>query len=141
MIPADLAQSLAHTIYTTFSHNQVVLGYLGGFFLSAGLAIWRPNRFSILLLLGFGVLGFGYEYDKHLVGPLTRQTLQVIIENPAQHLRAQRYLNTFLGEVLPVLFYFCGWGLIYLGIILGVGRFPAGRNTQVEAAKKEEGIA
>jgi hypothetical protein len=124
MIPGDLIQNLIHAAYVTFDHNQIVVAYLAGFILATILSIWRPNRFSILLLVGFAILGFGFEYDKHLVGPLTRQTLQSIIDNPDAHVRTQKYVNLLLGEVFPVLFYLVGWGFIFAGMIIGVRSFP-----------------
>lgn len=120
MISGDVLQKLIHAAYTTFDHNQIIVAYIGGILLSGILAVWKPNRFSILLLLGFSVLAFGFEYDKHFVGALTRQTLQSIIDDPALHLRTQRYITTFLGEILPIFFYMVGWGLIYTGMFLGV---------------------
>jgi len=119
----DLTQGLIHTVYSTFSHNQLVIAYLTGFILSSVLALWKPNRFTILFLLGFGVLGFGFEYEKHFVEPLIRQTIGAMIKNPNAHLRTQRYIRTFLGEILPIVFYVLGWALLYLGIILGVENY------------------
>lgn len=125
----DLLENLVHALYTTFDHNQTVIAYVGAFIVSAGLAIYKPNRFSILMLLGFGLLGFGFEYDKHIIGPLTRQTLEAVVRNPDAHVRATKIINMFLGEVLPIIFYVCGWGLVFWGMVVGVKNYKADVNS------------
>lgn len=120
---AELIQNLIHTAYSTFDHNQSVLAYFVGVVICTVLAIWKPNRFSILMLIGFALLGFGFEYDKHFVGPLTRQTLAAIVQNPDTHYRASKAINIFLGEVLPIVFYLLGWGAIFSASLIGTKNF------------------
>ena len=120
----SLLQQFFHAAYSTFDHNQIVIAYFVGFLISACLAVWKPSRFTTLVLLGFAVLGFGFEYDKHFVGPLTRQTLAAIVADPGAHVRTEKIINTFLGEVLPIVFYLVGWGFIFSGLIIGTKHFP-----------------
>ncbi|PIP56582.1 hypothetical protein COX05_02320 [candidate division WWE3 bacterium CG22_combo_CG10-13_8_21_14_all_39_12] len=119
----DLLENVTHALYTTFDHNQTVIAYVAAIIVSAALAIYKPNRFSILMLLGFIMLGFGFEYDKHIIGPLTRQTLAAVVQDPEAHTRATKVINIFFGEVLPIVFYITGWGLVFWGMIVGVKNY------------------
>ncbi|PIZ45553.1 hypothetical protein CO180_01330 [candidate division WWE3 bacterium CG_4_9_14_3_um_filter_41_6] len=134
----DLIESLTHALYTTFNHNQTVIAYVAAIFVSAVLAIKRPNRFSILMLVGFLLLGFGFEYDKHIIGPLTRQTLEAVVINPDAHVRATKVINIFLGEILPIVFYVVGWGFVFWGMILGGKNYQTSSESNVRENSKQK---
>jgi len=112
----DLQQNIIHTIYALFVHNYIVFAYFFGFLVSVFIAIKKPSRFAVLLILGFAVLTFSFEYDKHIVEGLREQTVQSLItEEP--HYRTQRLINLVISEALPVAFYLFGWILIYWAIV------------------------
>lgn len=116
-LPPDLQQNLIHTLYALFIHNYIVFAYFFGFLLSVIISIIRPSRFSILLLLGFAILTFSFEYDKHIIEGFRQQTLQSLItEKP--HYRLERLIDLIISEILPIIFYLLGWGLIYLALFL-----------------------
>ncbi|MCL5411905.1 MAG: hypothetical protein M1150_04210 [Patescibacteria group bacterium] len=117
-LPPDLKQNLLQSIYLLFSHNHIVIAYSGGAVLAAILSFLKPNRFHLLLLLGFLILAFNFEYDKHIIEPLRNQTLTSIIGN-GNHVKAEYYLDLFISEVIPVILYVLGWGLIFLAMIIG----------------------
>lgn len=122
MITPDLQKNFIDTIYSLFVHNYIVFAYVFGLLISIVVCLVRPSRFSILMLLGFALLTFSFEYDKHIIAPFREQTLQSLI-TVKPHYKLQRIVNLFISEVLPIVFYISGWGLIYLGIILkGVKR-------------------
>lgn len=120
MFSPDLTQTIIHTFYNFFSHNYVVLVYLFGTFLSAILSLIKPNRFHLLLLLGFLLLAFTFEYDKHLIEPLRNQTLQSILGSSESqvHPKVNRLVDLAISELAPIVLYIFGWGLIFLAIIV-----------------------
>lgn len=123
----DLSANLIHTIYALFIHNYILFAYLLGLGISVLVALKRPNRSILLMILGFAILAFSFEYDKHIIEGLREQTLNSII-TVESHFTAQRWINTIIGEVLPIFFYISGWVMIYLGIIFG--------NRKVKSAKE-----
>jgi len=118
MLDTDLTINLVHTTYLTFAHNYVLLSYVLGLMVSIIVAIKRPSRFALLLILGFLILSFSFTYDKHIAVGLREQTIRSLIrETP--HQRAEALISSVLSELLPILFYACGWFLIYLAILIG----------------------
>lgn len=113
----NLSQGIIRTLYLTFSHNELVIAYVVGLAISALMAFKRPSRFYLLLLLGFAILAFNFEYDKHIIDALREQTLTSIVTDPGKHFKAQRLINLFITELMPVIFYIAGWGCIFMAII------------------------
>lgn len=117
----DLRQNLIVTLYLLFTHNYIAIAYFLGLILGIILSIYKPSRFATFIFLGFAILLFSYEYDKHIIVGLREQTLQSLI-TVTPHFRLQRILNLFLSDLLPVLFYILGWGMLFGAIILaGIG--------------------
>lgn len=117
MITPDLKQNLATTIYLLFIHNYIVFAYFLGFLISILISVLRPSRFIVFILLGFAVLTFSYEYDKHIIAGFREQTIKSFITQ-IPHYKLQKLIDIAISEILPVLFYLLGWGLVYLGIII-----------------------
>jgi hypothetical protein len=115
-ITPDLSANIITTLYLLFSHNYIVFAYLTGLIISVFLSLYRPSRYATLLLLGFALLTFSYEYDKHIVDGLRDQTLTSLI-TAKPHYTVQRWINIAIGEILPVFFYTFGWFLIFLALI------------------------
>ena len=78
-IPADLKQNIFYTVYFTVTHNLPVFFYGGGILVFALLAIIKPRRSFILLLLGCILLLFAFEYEKHILDGLKEQTINALI--------------------------------------------------------------
>ena len=117
----DLTYGIIHTIYATFIHNYILFAYLLGFLIALLMAFKKPSRYSLFLILGFAILAFSFEYDKHIIEGLREQTIQsLIIEKP--HYTVQKWVSVFIGEILPLFFYALGWLLIYIAIILEGGK-------------------
>ena len=114
-ITPDLQQNILVTIYLLFSHNYIAFAYFAGLCLSIALSIWRPSRFTTFCFLGFGILLFSYEYDKHIIDAFREQTMKSLI-TIQPHYRLQHYLNLTITELLPVLFYILGWLSLFLDI-------------------------
>lgn len=117
-ISPDLQRSMINTIYLTFTHNYIAIAYFTGIIISLGIAIYRPSRFTILFFLGFALLLFGYEYDKHIINAFREQTLNSLATE-VTHRRLQKLINLIISDVLPIFFYVTGWLFIYIAIIYG----------------------
>lgn len=116
MLTPDIKQNLIITLYLSFTHNYILFAYLIGLLVSVVIAIKQPSRFIILLLIGFAILAFSFEYDKHIITSFRKQTLtSLITETP--HYRLQKYLNLIISEAIPILLYLTGWIFIYSAII------------------------
>ena len=117
MVSAQLQQGLFNLIYFTWLHNAQAIAYLAGCILTLYLLYKKPNRRYLVLLIGFLVLSFEFQYNKHIVEPLQEQTLQTVLEQGAQGLRFQKYLDLLLQKLVPLSLYLIGWGSIFVGII------------------------
>jgi len=116
-VTPDLSFNISHAIYAMFIHNYILAAYLLGLFISIILAIKKPTRFNIFLILGFAILAFSFEYDKHIAEGLRKQTLQSMI-TVQPHYQMQKWINIVVGDVMPVFLYILGWFLIYTAIIV-----------------------
>lgn len=114
---SDLSQGLLRTLYLTFSHNELVTAYVIGLVISAIMAFKKPSRYHLMLLMGFAVLAFNFEYDKHIIDGLRDQTMVSIISDPGKHFGAQRFISLVITELVPVMLYVFGWGMIFAAII------------------------
>ncbi len=111
MITPDLKQNIFYTLYFTISHNALALFYFAGIICSVILAIIKPSRKSIFLLLGFILLLFGFEYNKHIVEGLREQTLNALI-TIQEHNKVRKVINIITLKLLPILLPLAGWSLI-----------------------------
>ncbi len=107
----SLESSFINTLFLTFIHNQDAIGYFLGIVVSIGLLLYKPNRFSAFLLVGFIFLLFGFEYNKHIIQPLEDQTLTSLGLKEDTGLYA-RGVAALLKRLLPLMFFFVGWGCV-----------------------------
>ena|SRR3989344_4656178 len=115
-IAPDLKQNIAVTLYLLFTHNYIAIAYFAGMILGIALSVWKPSRFAVFILLGFSILLFSYEYDKHIIAGLREQTIKSLITQ-SPHYRLQRIVNLFLSDLLPIIFYITGWGMLFASIV------------------------
>lgn len=115
-ITAELRQNILVTMYLLFTHNYIAFAYLTGMITGIGLLIWRPSRFATFVFLGFLILLFSFEYDKHIIAGFREQTLQSLITT-TPHFKVQRVINLLISDLLPVVFYITGWGLVIGSIV------------------------
>jgi len=113
-ITPELQQNIFYTVYFTVLHNFFALFYFMGIIISAGLAIMRPKRAFILMLIGFIILLFGFEYQKHILDSLREQTLNSLI-TIQEHYQVRRIINGILIKLIPLLLPFTGFGLLIAG--------------------------
>lgn len=117
IITPDLKQNIFYTVYFTVSHNFAAFIYLTGIVVSLVFALIKPTRKSIFLLLGFIILLFSFEYNKHILEGLREQTLNALI-TIQEHNKVRRVINIITLKALPVLLPLTGWGLVGLAAFL-----------------------
>lgn len=116
MVSTDLSFNIIQTLYSLFIHNYIVFMYFIGLIISIILNYKHPSRHGLLLIIGFSLLAFSYEYDKHIVNSLREQTLNSLITIKA-HYTLEKWINIALGVLLPILLYISGWFFVFLSII------------------------
>jgi hypothetical protein len=117
IITPDLKQNIMYTIYFTVIHNVPVFVYGIGILLAAVFAILRPSRSYVFFLLGFILLLFAFEYQKHILDGLKEQTINALI-TIQEHNKVRRIINILLIKILPFLMPVVGWGLVIAGAYL-----------------------
>lgn len=113
----DLNQNLLHTGYLLFAHNYIVFAYFFGLLLSVFLSLKHPSRFATLLIIGFALLTFSFEYDKHIIDGLRNQTIQSLITDKP-HYTVQKWVDLVISDLLPILLYSGGWLNLFLALVL-----------------------
>ncbi len=114
-INAELRQNIFYTVYFTVTHNLPVFIYGTGILCFALLSIVKPRRSYILMLLGFILLLFGFEYNKHILESLKEQTINALITTQ-EHNLVRRIVNIVIVKALPLLLPLTGWGAVLSGI-------------------------
>lgn len=134
-VTSDLSQNVIVTLYLLFSHNYIAFAYLAGLILSIILSIYRPSRFTTFAFLGFAILLFSFEYDKHLISAFRDQTVKSFITTQP-HFKLQRLLELIISEILPVLFYVSGWICLFVAIIYAAVRLNLSKGEMNRNKKK-----
>lgn len=111
IITPDLKQNIFYTLYFTITHNALALFYFSGIIFAIGLSLYRPSRKSVLLLLGFSLLLFGFQYNKHILEGLREQTLNALI-TIQEHNKVRRIINIITLKLLPLFFPLTGGFLV-----------------------------
>ncbi len=117
LVSPDLKQNLAITLYLVFIHNYIPFMYLSGLVISLFLSLFKPSRFSTLLVIAFGILLFAFEYDKHFIVPFREQTIKSLI-TIEPHYRLQRLIDIIISQLLPIILYILGWLFLFLAFII-----------------------
>lgn len=114
---AELKQNIFVTIYLLFLHNWAVVLFSLGLIISLGWLIYKPRREYVLFFIGFGLLIFGFEYNKHIADGLIGQTTNSLI-TITRHYKLEWLIRVVLSKILPLFFYFLGVISISGGIFL-----------------------
>lgn len=113
----ELKQNIFYTVYFTVTHNVPVFVYGAGILVSSVLAILKPKRSYVLFLLGFIILLFAFEYQKHILDGLKEQTINALI-TIQEHNLVRRIVNIVLIKLLPIGMPIVGWSFIIMGAYL-----------------------
>ena len=112
----DLQQNTINTVYLLFSHNYIAIAYFIGIIIAIFLAVKHPSRYSVFLLIGFIILLFSFEYDKHIIVPFREQTMNSLI-TATPHYKLGKLIDIVIADIIPMATYICGWGLVFASII------------------------
>jgi UDP-N-acetylmuramyl pentapeptide phosphotransferase/UDP-N-acetylglucosamine-1-phosphate transferase len=123
-VTPEITTNIIHTIYSTFAHNYIVFAYFLGLIIAIILGLKHPSRYTTLLIVGFALLVFSFEYDKHIIEGFRQQTLQSLITATPHH-TLQKWVNLVISDVLSVFFYLFGWSLVFIALILGSLNSPS----------------
>jgi len=111
----DTQQNLFYTILFIIQHNALALTYTTAIVFTTGHMFWKPTRGKILILWGFIILLFAFEYSKHILEPLKEQTIQSLITK-RESVRIEFYITKFLTRIVPFALPIVGWMLVGMGI-------------------------
>lgn len=99
----DTQQNIMHALYLLVLHNALALLYASALAISTISALIMPSRAKILLMIGFSLLLFAYQYEKHIQEPLLVQTrTSLITERPSE--RIERAISIVIEDVAHYLF-------------------------------------
>jgi len=119
-------QGLIQLLYATFLHNSEVIALFLGIVLSLVFLLRKPKRVYVFFLIGFSLLLLRFEYLKHIVDPLQKQTVGVVVSEEG-YFRTRRWLDVFFNDLIPLGLYILGWGGIFSGLFLA-GERKKGKN-------------
>lgn len=114
----NLESTYIQTVYLTFTHNKELMGYVLGFIIMTLVSFIKPTRSHLLVTFGFLILGFGFEYDKHIINGLREQTINALQVGEGVSTTHLNYVNIFLTHLLPIIFWLTGWGVLLCGLII-----------------------
>ncbi|MCX6784061.1 MAG: hypothetical protein NT141_03250 [candidate division WWE3 bacterium] len=109
----DLKHNVIIGFFQLFAHNGLVFVYVAGAIISLGVLVFKLKRIAAVYLIGFATLAIKFEYNKHIMEPLLKQTVETVVINPDTHLFIQRLINTFLIKGVPAIMWLIGWGSLF----------------------------
>jgi len=113
----DLKQNIFFMVYFIVRHNLSAIIYGAGILFSIILAIIKPSRKAMFMLLGFIILLFAFEYNKHIAEPLHKQTIESLI-TLKRYYKLEWIIQVVLTKVLPLLLPAIGWSFVGISTIL-----------------------
>lgn len=112
----DTQQNLFYTLYFLIQHNALVFFYIAAIASVTINLLIRPTRGKVLILWGFIILLFVFEYNKHFLEPLKKQTIESIITQ-RQSVRIEYTITKFFTKIIPFVLPVLGWSLIVVGFV------------------------
>lgn len=115
-LPDDLKQNIFYMVYFIVKHNFLAIIFAALAILSAILAIVRPSRSAVFMLLGSLLLFLSFEYFKHIKDPLRDQTIGSLI-TIQPHNKVTRIVNFTLNKAIPIFLPLTGTTLVLISIL------------------------
>lgn len=113
-IAPDTQQNLMYAVYFMITHNIEAIFYAAGVIIMLIWTLYKPTRWKILIMWGFIILLFSFQYKKHILDALVEQTRNSLITE-RQSWRLERYINIILAKLVPFALPLFGWFLITAG--------------------------
>ena len=110
-----MKQGLFQLVYFTFLHNELAIGFALLAIVSLVILIKKPARRYVFFFVGFLILLFHFEYNKHIVKDLADQTVSTVFLEEGNY-KARWLTNGLIYHAVPTVLWLIGW----LGIALGV---------------------
>lgn len=117
-IAPDTLQNIFYTLYFTVTHNFIAIIYTLGIIAATLIGLRKPSRAAFVLLWGFAILLFSFEYNKHILEPLKEQTINSLITE-RQSYRLERLITVVLEKAIPLFLPIIGWILV-IGSSIGL---------------------
>ena len=114
----ETQQGVFQLIYWTWLHNYQVIALGFGCLLAIGLMLYKPKRIYMIFFVGFFLLVLQFEYLKHFQEHLEDQTAATVALQESQS-KARKAISLFFNRLIPFGLYLGGWGMIFLGMIVG----------------------
>lgn len=111
-----MKQGLFQLVYFTFLHNELAIGLAVVALISLIILIKKPSRQYVFFFIGFLILLFHFEYNKHIVQDLADQTVSTVFLEEGNY-RARWATNGLIYHFIPTLLWLAGWGSIALALI------------------------
>jgi hypothetical protein len=111
-----MKEGLFNFVYFTFLHNSEVFGYALASLTALLMLLKKPSRRMVFFFVGFLLLVFHFEYQKHIVAGLAEQTVDTIFIEEGNY-RARWLTSVGIYHLLPLLAWIGGWGGVLLGIL------------------------
>ncbi|PIZ64284.1 hypothetical protein COY14_05115 [Candidatus Roizmanbacteria bacterium CG_4_10_14_0_2_um_filter_36_9] len=96
------------------THNALAVIYSLGIVVSTCLLFYKPTRAKVLILWGFVILLFAFEYEKHILEGLKEQTINSLITE-RQSVKIEYYVTKILTKAVPFVLPIIGWVLVIAG--------------------------
>ena len=119
---ADTQQNILYTIYFIMLHNFEAILYTIGIVSAALWAFYKPSRSILLIMWGFIILLFAFEYKKHILDGLREQTVNSLITE-RQSWRIERYIDIVLVKLAPRALPLMGWLFVIGGFLIRKSRW------------------
>jgi len=109
LLGPDLEQAIEHTLKLTFLHNFIPIALALACLGSLIYLIAHPSRLRVFLLIGFSLLLLHFEYVKHIMEPLSNQTL-LTLNTDSPNYKFQWFIAKMISRGIPFLLLVGGWG-------------------------------
>ncbi|MFW6110160.1 MAG: hypothetical protein ACOC6Q_01920 [Patescibacteria group bacterium] len=104
-------------IFSFYEHNASLVGFLVLGLFSIVMLLLEPRRFYVLTLLSSLLLGFSFEYRKHLLPHVRTHILYFFFPSRTGFTKF-RFLEFFLMQALPFFLDLAGWFLLLISLYL-----------------------
>ncbi len=111
-----LKQGVFQLFYFTYLHNELAIGLAIVCLISLLLLIKKPQRQLVFFFLGFLILLFHFEYQKHIVQDLADQTVATLFLEEGYY-RGRWLVKVMIYHFIPLILWLTGWGSLTIALL------------------------